>query len=192
MVSDEQFLATDDHCSQMTFSTGFPVVGGRQSDGNFVGQAQPKSRSFTLEGTKNKKGRYTPGGDEQWTHEDHEAVSLFRKKIPASSHFLFFTKKKGIAPSRNNLKTHGFRMSLFQPYPSCVRIAKGYTLQGSVCISQSGVDWLVGQGPFLGLENTSGFSAGKKHERNPVAFSLPGNFLGELVERDFAIEGTEL
>ena len=90
------------------------------------------------------------------------------KHVPYSEknrHFCFLPKK-GIAPSRNNLKTHGFRMSLFQPYPSCVRLAKGYTLQGSVCISQSGVDCLVGQGPFFCWENRSGFSAGKKHERN--------------------------
>lgn len=63
-------------------------------------------------------------------------------------------------------------------YPSCVRLAKGYTLQGSVCISQSGVDWLVGQGPFLGLENTKG---------TQLLF-FPGKFLGEWVETDSAIE----
>lgn len=126
-------------------------------------------------------GRYTPGGDEQWTHEDHEACSLFRKKSP----FLFFYQKKWFLQVETTWKPHGFRMSLFQPYPSCVRIAKGYTLQGSVCISQSEVDCLVGQGPFLGVQNTSGFSAGKKHERKPVAFFFRENFLGESVEKDF-------
>ena len=174
MVSDEQIIrygwplfANDVFHGDVQW-----LGGGASLMEIWLGKLNRNREALPLEGSKNNNREiHSRRG---WTMDPWSMFPI-PKKNPSLQPFLFFAPKKGISPSRNNLKTHGFRMSLFQPYPSCVRIAKGYTLQGSVCISQSG-GWLVGW--------TGSLSWLGKHKW----FFCRENFLGELEEKDFAIE----
>ena len=103
-----------------------------------------------------------------------------KKKNPSLQPFLFYTKKRGFLQVETTWKPMVSGCPCFNPTLHAFALLRAIHCK-VLCASLSlgFIGWLD-RVPFNCLENTSGFSAGKKTRKEPGGFFFPGKFSGRV------------